>query len=270
MKRILRFLARLYPSSWRHRYGAEFDALLDDVTPTLRDGVDILMGALEMQITKWDFSGFLLAGSLLGLLGAGAILTARPTHYVSQSVIELRPDDQSALNVIDNLDRDILSRESLAVLIQEHNLYARERVRMPLDSVIEKMGRDISVRPVSAVSPWSVDSLTFAIAFDYPDARVAQQVCAELTSAFLAGALDSAQRRQSRSVFRVLDPPNLPRKPVAPNRSGFVAGGLTAGLLAGFMLALVMRSRRSTTVCPTCGQRTQTAVGTDTRPEAKL
>jgi hypothetical protein len=33
MKRTMRFLARLYPSSWRKRYGAELDALLEDATP---------------------------------------------------------------------------------------------------------------------------------------------------------------------------------------------------------------------------------------------
>ena len=29
MKRILKWLARLYPSAWRNRYGAEYEALLE-------------------------------------------------------------------------------------------------------------------------------------------------------------------------------------------------------------------------------------------------
>jgi hypothetical protein len=33
MKRILKMLARLYPLSWRGRYGVEYEALLDDATP---------------------------------------------------------------------------------------------------------------------------------------------------------------------------------------------------------------------------------------------
>jgi hypothetical protein len=45
MKRIMRFLVRLYPSSWRKRYGAEFDALLEDAMPTARDTFDLFWGA---------------------------------------------------------------------------------------------------------------------------------------------------------------------------------------------------------------------------------
>jgi len=29
MRRFLRFVARLYPASWRERYGIEFNALLE-------------------------------------------------------------------------------------------------------------------------------------------------------------------------------------------------------------------------------------------------
>ena len=31
MRLVIRFAAKLYPRSWRERYGAEFDALLDDI-----------------------------------------------------------------------------------------------------------------------------------------------------------------------------------------------------------------------------------------------
>ena len=42
MKRILKFLARLYPSGWHNRYGAELDALLEDGKPRTRDAFDVL------------------------------------------------------------------------------------------------------------------------------------------------------------------------------------------------------------------------------------
>lgn len=44
MRRTVRLLGPLYPSSWRRRYGAEFDALLEDTAPTGRDAIDILWG----------------------------------------------------------------------------------------------------------------------------------------------------------------------------------------------------------------------------------
>ena len=50
MKRIMRFLARLYPSGWRERYGAEFGALLEDATPSAHNAYDILWGAFKMQL----------------------------------------------------------------------------------------------------------------------------------------------------------------------------------------------------------------------------
>jgi hypothetical protein len=53
MKRVMRFLVRLYPLSWRNRYGVEFDALLEDATLTARDTFDIFWGGLKMQMTPW-------------------------------------------------------------------------------------------------------------------------------------------------------------------------------------------------------------------------
>jgi hypothetical protein len=43
----LRRLVALYPAAWRHRYGAEFLALLEDRPPRLRDAVDIAWGAID-------------------------------------------------------------------------------------------------------------------------------------------------------------------------------------------------------------------------------
>ena len=55
MKSWIRLMARLYPKSWRQRYGAEFDALLDDAKPTWRDGFDVLRRALDMHMKAWNF-----------------------------------------------------------------------------------------------------------------------------------------------------------------------------------------------------------------------
>lgn len=49
MKRIMKFLARLYPSTWRTRYGAEYEALLDDATPRPRDAFDVAWVAVKLQ-----------------------------------------------------------------------------------------------------------------------------------------------------------------------------------------------------------------------------
>ena len=73
MKRLIRIVAGLYPRSWQERYGAEFAALLDEVNPDWRTSVDILKGALEMQMKTWNFGKIFLAAGVAGVLaGAGA------------------------------------------------------------------------------------------------------------------------------------------------------------------------------------------------------
>src|SRR5690349_1298408 len=53
MKPILRLLTRLYPASWRKRYGRELEALIEEAQPGLSGAFDILRGALTMQAFNW-------------------------------------------------------------------------------------------------------------------------------------------------------------------------------------------------------------------------
>jgi hypothetical protein len=262
MKRTLKFLARLYPSSWRKRYGAEFEALLEDAPLSARDALDLLWGAFKMQITSWSFGRITRAGSLAGILVAAAISLAVPVHYVSQSFVEVTPAEgsapQSARHWMNNVAQDVFSRDSLGSIIQVHNLYPRERARMPLDDVIDIMRRNISLYSLTPASPENPNTSKFTVQFDYPDPHVAQEVNTALASRFIEGNLRMRlQQLESGTTpishpnsgfqFAVLDPPTLPRKPSAPNRAQFAAVGLLAGLLAGLTLAIALRSRRTTT-----------------------
>jgi hypothetical protein len=249
MKRAIRFLARLYPSRWRKHYGAEFDALLEDATPSARDVFDVFRAALKMQVTTWSLGGITLAGAVAGMLLAVAIAFALPAHYLSQAVLIFAPADESALandsarRLVDSMQQNLYGRDYLASVIHEHNLYWRERLRMPLDDVVENMRRDIGVASVS--SSGNRNAFTFVVQFDYSDPRVAQQVNEELTSRFIECGLNS--QLASNWTFRVPDAPSLPLRSDAPNRARLTALGLFAGLLAGVTLAIVLRSRRSTT-----------------------
>lgn len=51
MKRAIRFAATLYPRAWRARYGPEFDALLEQTPESLNSFVNILWGAIKMNLT---------------------------------------------------------------------------------------------------------------------------------------------------------------------------------------------------------------------------
>jgi hypothetical protein len=51
MRTLIRWAARLYPEAWRNRYAPEFDALLDDISPSLGDLCDVLGDVLRVRVT---------------------------------------------------------------------------------------------------------------------------------------------------------------------------------------------------------------------------
>src|SRR5690242_3070098 len=55
MRPLIRVAARLYPKAWRTRYGSEFAALLEDIKPGWGGFLDIVKGALAMQVLTWNF-----------------------------------------------------------------------------------------------------------------------------------------------------------------------------------------------------------------------
>lgn len=254
MKRTMRFLVWLYPSSWRKRYGAEFEALLEDATPSARGAFDVFCGALKTQMTTWSFARITLACSVAGILVAATIFFVLPAHCVSQTVLVLTQADgstsasESASSLLNNVERNAFSREFLSSVILEHKLYQRERARMPLDDVIDKMKRNITLKAMPLASPGNRDTLTVVVQFAYSDARVAQQVNEELISRFMESNVKIGQQLNSNWIFRVVDPPSLQLSSAALNREQFAAVGLFAGLLVGLALAIVLKSRRTTTV----------------------
>ena len=89
MRRALHFLILLYPKQWRNRYKAEFEALLDDVSPTWRTLFDVLGGAVKMQFKIWTPWKMIAAFGLVGVIAALAVTLTIPAQYVSQAVIKV-------------------------------------------------------------------------------------------------------------------------------------------------------------------------------------
>lgn len=52
MRTLLRWAARLYPARWRNQYAAEFDSLLDDISPSFSDLCDVLRDVLLVRMTN--------------------------------------------------------------------------------------------------------------------------------------------------------------------------------------------------------------------------
>jgi hypothetical protein len=156
----------------------------------------------------WTFGRITLAVSLAGALVAGAVSFAVPAHYVSRAVVTANPADEATRGTADNvLKQTVFNREILTALIQDDNLYRRERARMPLGEVIDKMTKNIQVISTSPASPGNRPTLTFFFQFDYRRRDLAQKVNQQLLVRFLEGNLNA----QPNSMFSVDTPLTCPQ-----------------------------------------------------------
>lgn len=253
MKRAVRALVWLYPSSWRKLYGCEFEALLEDATPSLGDAFDIAWGALKMRITRSVFTKILVAGLSVGVIVTALVFVAAPKHYRSEAFFTAKPSGQFTADIVEALEGNaFFSREFLSSLILKRNLYASERRRMPMDAVNEEMKQNIRVYYSPTASTGNQDVLKFVMEFEYSDPKIAQAVNEELVSQFLEAIVNSAladsHPRTIPTNFQILDPPTVPLKPIEPNLARALTVGLLGGLLTGLALAIFAKLHRPTTL----------------------
>ena len=249
MRRWIGWAAYLYPPAWRARYGAEFDALLDDANVRWRDLADVLRGALIMQMTHWKSYAKVVgaAGIACAILAlAGSFLI--PSRYESRAVMRISPQSPPAASTpgesdagqsqrLDQLAVQVLGRRSLMNLIVEPalDLYREDRKRMTLADVAERMRtHDIRIMLYAAPRTGKPGAQAFVISFEYPDRYKARQVVRELSGKFMAGL-------QGSPGLELLEGADLPETPILPNHIAFLWVGLGAGLLLGLLATLIWR-----------------------------
>jgi uncharacterized protein involved in exopolysaccharide biosynthesis len=235
----------LYPRRWRERYGAEFDALMEDVEPDWQEFANVLGGALKMQMRSE--TAYLKLAAVLGVIGVIVALGASlrvPEKYVSTAELKVTPPTSTATPIddIERMRQEILSRNSLAELIQRpsFNLYASERKDLPLEDVIERMRRDIQVTQTGTA---------LNIAFTYSDREKARKVVRELTTKFTETNIVVNRYRQImfQRTWKEDAPPGVEIAVIAPASDAHTTGGpnrlawAAAGLLAGALLAATWR-----------------------------
>ena len=159
--------------------------LLDEQESVKRDYVAILIRR------RW----YLIAPLLIcGLLGA-VVAQVWPLLYKSEALILVEqqkvPEQYVMPNVITNLQtrldamtQQILSRTRLVSLIEQFNLYPRERARLPMDDVVDRMHKNIDVSLVQTAGRQG-DVTGFRITYLADNPRVAQRITNELTSMFI-------------------------------------------------------------------------------------
>jgi hypothetical protein len=180
MNRLAKMLAKLYPKCWRSRYEAEFEALLDEVKQSWRGALDILKGAISMQLRMWSSGKIVGVGAVAGLIVGLGCWLVMPNQYASLALVRIPAccDASTAdgRERLDSLMRFLLSRSTLSTMSQVHGLYPVELKKMPLEEVLQKMKQGIQIRPATLGELSSRRAFqAIQIEFVYPDAALAQR-----------------------------------------------------------------------------------------------
>jgi len=109
-----------------------------------------------------------------------------PENFVKSTVTA---ELSERLNLI---SQQILSRTRLERIVQEFNLYERERERMIMEDVIEQMRRDITLN-VNTNRNRRDQASSFNVSFESPDARTAMRVTERLASLFVQENLEDRE-----------------------------------------------------------------------------
>jgi uncharacterized protein involved in exopolysaccharide biosynthesis len=273
----MKWALRLYPKSWRNRYGEEIAALIDESPNTWRTVPDLIAGAIKEQFNMQSFTRLALGLSLAGLVAGFAGSFAVTPQFTSHASFEMPAE--SLLQI----QAGVESRASLAAIINDPrlNLYREEKRRIPLEDVEDLMRQNIRISRIQTGT-----NSVVSISFTYRDPNKAVDTVNTLITAmireftarsrFLADynrpsgeieqlrarlevlekrlAISSAPfvnpARTPGQFLVVIDAPNLPRNPDYPIRPKYAAAGFVAGLVAALLITLFRGRYRRPTLTP--------------------
>jgi polysaccharide chain length determinant protein (PEP-CTERM system associated) len=128
-----------------------------------------------------------------------------PNRYTSQTLVLVEqqkvPDSYVKPVVAEDLNQrlltmqeQILSRTRLEPIIDKYNLYKNERQKAPIEDILDRMRKAVAVTPIKVDGTTRGTVPGFYISFASDNPRVAQQVCAEITSMFMDENLRARQQ----------------------------------------------------------------------------
>lgn len=160
-------------------------------------------------------------GLALGVFTCGLVMTVLvtllwPPIYRSSATIlieqqEIPPDlvrstvSSYADQRIQVITQRVMTRSNLVEIIRKYDLYAKERRTDPMEAVVDRMRRDIVMRPLSAdvIDPRSgvprQATIAFTLSYDSLSPQVAQKVANELTSLYLNENLSNRREVASQA-----------------------------------------------------------------------
>jgi uncharacterized protein involved in exopolysaccharide biosynthesis len=221
-----------------------------------------------MQLSHWGFGRIAFVSAVAGGLIAAGVSFSLPDLWESQAVIKITPTripadaeqiaiNQSTYDRIQSIEQTVESRTVLQTMINNFDLYPRERSRGPMEDVIEEMKSRIKIVPIASDGSGIGRTIpAFSVSFAYEDRHKAQQVVQDVLARFLdVNMREPFTLYNAGERLEILDPPSFPQHARGPNRIGWTLAGLLAGLTGGIAIAVAIRMRRkSHGICPTCGR----------------
>lgn len=129
-----------------------------------------------------------------------------PNRYTSQTLVLIEsqkvPESYVRSVVSEELgfrlgtmQEQILSRTRLQPIIERFSLYKEDASKVPMEELVDRMRKSISVRPViSEISSRGGGLPGFYVNFTSDNPRLAQQVCGEITSMFMEENLKAREQ----------------------------------------------------------------------------
>jgi len=138
----------------------------------------------------WIFGPFLLT-----LVASVVGVYLWPDSYESIAVVKITPQQipqnmvqssitQDMSDRISSMATTVLSRNILTAIVNDLDLYPRQRKRMPMEDVIEMMRKDIQVNPMMAAGSNGRNVPAFTVQFKYENRLLANKVVARLVDRF--------------------------------------------------------------------------------------
>jgi HAAS/Chain length determinant protein len=196
---------------------------------------------------KWWIVVPTIATAVLAIIASPYVV---PVRYRSEAFIELRqlssdtPPGRSPAQL--QVMSQSLTGTRLERIIQDLNLYERERKSASLDSVALRMRHDITLVAMEQKDGPRVQN--FVVRFTAPDPHVAQRGAERLASLFVDenfrgwGGIGGIR---PDTQLKIVEPPKAPEQPLGPSPTQLGALGGSTGLVAGIALISILHRRRN-------------------------
>jgi polysaccharide chain length determinant protein (PEP-CTERM system associated) len=147
----------------------------------------------------------------VGLLG-GVLAKVLPRQYTSETlVLVARPTVPSKVvepivtedlnHRLASMQEQILSRSRLEPVIEKFGLYPADRNRLPVDNLVERLRKSITVTPMEPMRGTEDRSLPgFYVKVTFSEPRMAQQICTEITSMFMEQNVKARERQAGQTT----------------------------------------------------------------------